>query len=94
MKILIRHPLTKEYRTRSGSWTRRPEEAEVFGGSAEAVKVCISERLEAYEVLMRHSSDSRYDILLVEQVKGGGNGGQVHRGDTETRRLQSRQGEG
>lgn len=67
MKILIRHPVTKLYRKSDGSWTQTVDEAEVFGGTPDAVKLCIAERLEAYEVLMKHATNSNYDVSLIER---------------------------
>jgi hypothetical protein len=67
MKIVIRHPLTKQYRRADGSWTNEPDQAQQFGGTTDAVKTCLAKELEKYEILMRHPNDPKYDVVILER---------------------------
>lgn len=69
--MLIRHPLTKMFRREDGSWTKRPEEAQAFEGTTQAVNVCLKNKLDAYEILMPHPKDPQYDVVILEQRPSG-----------------------
>ena len=66
MKVLIRHPATKLYQGKDGSWLEDWKMAHHFADSSAALKFCISEKLAAYEVVMKSDVDSQHELVLFE----------------------------
>ena len=66
MKVLIRHPATKLYQGKAGSWLEDWKMACHFPTSAVAIKFCISEKLITYQVVMKSEVDSQHEIVVFE----------------------------
>jgi hypothetical protein len=70
MKVVIRHPVTRLYRGKDGTWIKDWKEAHQFEGSFEGVKFCSREELDAYQVVMKHPENDLHDVVVLERMPG------------------------
>ena len=67
MKMVIRHPISKLYLNEEGDWVEDWTKAQHFPDAAGATRFCLTEKLEAYQVLRRHP-EQRFGRVVLERL--------------------------
>ena len=68
MKVVIRHPMTRLYLRKDGTWVKDWAQAYHFPDSFEGANFCTAEKLDAFQVVIKHPEDEKHDVVVLERT--------------------------